>query len=339
MSELTQRSYFIDNLKGLLIIFVVIGHFFDVWASSYINIRFIYTFIYLFHMPCFVFISGYLSIDPDKSRYRAFESLLVPYIVMSIFWNIYSGLFSIVMHGYADSIFKFSILNPAYGLWYLQALFIWRYFLKDILRIKYAFVISIFLSLIVGLSNEFSTLLSMSRVIVFLPFFLAGYYVRQNNYLPKILTINKYQAGMIVLITGIVAMLMSSSPDSLYRFLFYHCSFETIGIDPVVGIVTRIMFMYISLMMIFALFNIIPDKTTKLAFIGSNSMVIYIGHFYIANVFHSLFYNQSELYILIYGTVFVFITIWFLSTYFINNMYKRMMSFIINSLFMPKKIK
>ena len=225
MSDINEHSYLIDNLKGLLIVLVVIGHFFDVWASKYFNIRFIYTFIYLFHMPCFVFISGYLTKDPEKSRGNAFEKLLVPYIVMSILWKTYCTIFSIVLHGYSSKLLSFSILNPAYGLWYLQALFIWRYFLKDILRIKYALWVSISLSLLVGTVNEFGTVLSMSRVIVYLPFFLAGYYVRQNNYLPEILSMPKKHAWTIVFITGCVALLLSLQSNSLFRYLFYYNSY------------------------------------------------------------------------------------------------------------------
>ncbi|HCS72995.1 MAG TPA: acyltransferase, partial [Clostridiales bacterium] len=108
MSDINERSYLLDNLKGLLIVFVVIGHFFDVWASKYFNIRFIYTFIYLFHMPCFIFISGYLTKDPEKSRGNAFENLLVPYIVMSVLWKTYCTIFSIVLHGYSSKLLTFS---------------------------------------------------------------------------------------------------------------------------------------------------------------------------------------------------------------------------------------
>ena len=287
MSDINERSYLLDNLKGLLIVFVVIGHFFDVWAGKYFNIRFIYTFIYLFHMPCFIFISGYLTKAPEKNRDNAFEKLLVPYIVMSILWKTYCTIFSIVLHGYSSKLLSFSILNPPYGLWYLQALFIWRYFLKDILRIKYALWVSILLSLLVGTVNEFGTVLSMSRVIVYLPFFLAGYYVRHKNYLSEMLSMPKKHAWIIAFITGCVALLLSLQSNSLFRYLFYYNSYRLLGLNDVVGIITRAMTLFVGLMMTAALFNILPDKETKLAAIGRNSMVVYIGHFYIAYYVHT----------------------------------------------------
>ena len=338
MSDINERSYLIDNLKGLMIVFVVIGHFFDIWASKYFNIRFIYTFIYLFHMPCFVFISGYLTKDPEKSRGNAFEKLLVPYIVMSILWKTYCTIFSIVLHGYSSKLLSFSILNPAYGLWYLQALFIWRYFLKDILRIKYALWVSISLSLLVGTVNEFGTVLSMSRVIVYLPFFLAGYYVRQNNYLPEMLSMPKKHAWVIVFITGCVALLLSLQSNSLFRYLFYYNSYRLLGLNDVVGIITRAMTLFVGLMMTAALFNILPDKETKLVQVGRNSMVVYIGHFYIAYYFHNMFYNLNEFNILLLGSILIFITILLLSSESASKIYNKLMNNILNIIFIKRPV-
>ena len=338
MSDINERSYLLDNLKGLLIVFVVIGHFFDVWASKYFNIRFIYTFIYLFHMPCFIFISGYLTKDPEKSRGNAFEKLLVPYIVMSILWKTYCTIFSIVLHGYSSKLLSFSILNPAYGLWYLQALFIWRYFLKDILKIKYSLLVSILLSLLVGTVNEFGTVLSMSRVIVYLPFFLAGYYVRHKNYLPEILSISKKHAWIIVFITGCVALLLSLQSNSLFRFLFYYNSYRLLGLNDVVGIITRAMTLFVGLMMTAALFNILPDKETKLVQIGRNSMVVYIGHFYIAYYFHNRFYDLTEFNILLSGSFLIFLTILFFSLGSVSNIYNKIMNNILNIIFIKRPI-
>mgnify|MGYP000888398780 FL=1 len=338
MSDINERSYLIDNLKGLMIVFVVIGHFFDIWAGKYFNIRFIYTFIYLFHMPCFVFISGYLTKDPEKSRGNAFEKLLVPYIVMSILWKTYCTIFSIVLHGYSSKLLSFSILNPAYGLWYLQALFIWRYFLKDILRIKYALWVSISLSLLVGTVNEFGTVLSMSRVIVYLPFFLAGYYVRQNNYLPEMLSMPKKHAWVIVFITGCVALLLSLQSNSLFRYLFYYNSYRLLGLNDVVGIITRAMTLFVGLMMTAALFNILPDKETKLVQVGRNSMVVYIGHFYIAYYFHNMFYNLNEFNILLLGSILIFITILLLSSESASKIYNKLMNNILNIIFIKRPV-
>lgn len=56
-----ERDYLFDNYKVFLIFLVVIGHFIE---PSYTNNEFLYTlkwFIFSFHMPAFIFISGYFS--------------------------------------------------------------------------------------------------------------------------------------------------------------------------------------------------------------------------------------------------------------------------------------
>ena len=56
------RDYHVDNIKGVLIILVVCGHLLsylqDMNSTFAIGVR---TFIYFFHMPGFIFMSGYLA--------------------------------------------------------------------------------------------------------------------------------------------------------------------------------------------------------------------------------------------------------------------------------------
>ena len=54
-----SRIYFFDNLRALLIFLVVLGHMFEIFVSRISDIA--YVFIYLFHMPLFVFCSGYFA--------------------------------------------------------------------------------------------------------------------------------------------------------------------------------------------------------------------------------------------------------------------------------------
>ena len=55
-----QRNYFIDNAKFLLMVLVVVGHF-GLKQFYLPQIKHITYFIYVFHMPCFIFISGFLA--------------------------------------------------------------------------------------------------------------------------------------------------------------------------------------------------------------------------------------------------------------------------------------
>jgi fucose 4-O-acetylase-like acetyltransferase len=111
-----------------------------------------------------------------------------------------------------------------------------------------------------------------------------------------------------------------------------------LGLNNFVGIITRAMTLFVGLMMTAALFKILPDRQTKLAAIGRNSLVVYIGHFYIAYYFHNMFYDLTELNILLLGSFLIFITIIFLSLNSISNIYNKLMNNIINIIFIKSTV-
>ena len=89
MEKLEADHSYLNVLKGLLIVLVVIGHFGQTVANNLpSNIAFIgqgiVLFIYLFHMPLFLFVSGFLSKNAEKRRQKAFEDLFVPYVAFQL---------------------------------------------------------------------------------------------------------------------------------------------------------------------------------------------------------------------------------------------------------------
>ena len=70
MDDFVERDNFWDSLKFLLIFFVVYGHMIETYApDGYFN-RAMYNFIYIFHMPFFMFISGRFSQIRDRAKYK-----------------------------------------------------------------------------------------------------------------------------------------------------------------------------------------------------------------------------------------------------------------------------
>ena len=55
-----ERDYRIDGIKWLLIVLVTFGHVIEPALSNPIANK-LYSIIYIFHMPLFVFISGYYA--------------------------------------------------------------------------------------------------------------------------------------------------------------------------------------------------------------------------------------------------------------------------------------
>ena len=179
-----KRIYSFDTLKFLLIFFVIFGHMMESSRDLSFNSEF-YSCIYLFHMPLFIFISGFFSKRRDdkrtfwKSELALFETLLI--------FHLGSLLFKVfVTHrgiGLSD------IVIPGYGSWYLLSLIYWRAILQFIpskwLDSKWLFPASVAISLLGGFF-PIGGAFSVQRTFTFLPFFVAGYLVKKNGWSEKI---------------------------------------------------------------------------------------------------------------------------------------------------------
>lgn len=116
-----MRNIGIDNLKGLLVILVVIGHAVQINYQSRdadFDENLLFRFIYSFHMPLFMALSGYLYKWPSKLKIGSFY-LMIPFLT----WGIID--ISIVWQSTEDFIDKFIniLVNPDSGLWFLYVLF------------------------------------------------------------------------------------------------------------------------------------------------------------------------------------------------------------------------
>lgn len=140
---------------------------------SFPGSSFLYLLIYSFHMPAFVFISGYCCSKSDGKRLVV--RYLYPYVV---FQTLYIALSKYGAH--QDVVFQYT--TPYWILWYLLALFAWNAMLLlmgDFRRTgKYVIILTGVVSLLIGYADSVSYFLSLSRILALSPFFFAGYYIK-----------------------------------------------------------------------------------------------------------------------------------------------------------------
>ncbi len=66
---MSERDLSIDNVRLVLIILVALGHIIEPLIGNHAFFKTVYLFIYLFHIPLFVAISGYVaSSRPSKEK-------------------------------------------------------------------------------------------------------------------------------------------------------------------------------------------------------------------------------------------------------------------------------
>lgn len=63
---MNHRLHYIDNLKGVLILLVVLGHCIQATNMDYDH-DLVSRYIYSFHMPLFMCVSGFVSYKPNMA--------------------------------------------------------------------------------------------------------------------------------------------------------------------------------------------------------------------------------------------------------------------------------
>ncbi len=272
MHTVDNRNYLLDNLKGFLILLVVLGHSIELFLNNSIVFKTIYIFIYLFHMPFFVFISGYFSKDVEKCRNYAFKTFLVPYIIFNTLWYIVASI--------ATKSLSMSVLSPGWALWYLLSMFFWRLFLKDLIKVKHVIILSIFIGLGIGLLREFNAYLSISRTLVFLPFFLLGYYTTENH-IRKIRKIPKFFSIMGIILLLIISIFLSNIDLFPVQFLYGNAAYDSFNITKPFGVLYRFSLYILSCAFIVFLINLMTSKKNIFSKIGQHTFPVYIFHTYL----------------------------------------------------------
>ncbi|EAD8587403.1 acyltransferase family protein, partial [Listeria monocytogenes] len=89
-TALKRESYF-DNAKFILIFLVVFGHFLQTFIADYAGVRVLYIYIYTFHMPAFVLISGFFAKSFGKPGYlkKTMKKLILPYVFFQLIYSIF----------------------------------------------------------------------------------------------------------------------------------------------------------------------------------------------------------------------------------------------------------
>ena len=110
MANEKERDHYFDNARFFLIVLVVFGHL----TRSYVNeshiFKALYMFIYSFHMPAFVLISGFFAKGVGKPGYikKITIKLLLPYLIFQLFYRNYFCFYLIIT--ITNKIYSFPII-------------------------------------------------------------------------------------------------------------------------------------------------------------------------------------------------------------------------------------
>lgn len=278
------REYLFDNCKALLILLVVIGHFVEP-SSEYSANPFLYDLkwgIYSFHMPAFVFISGYFSKKKASLR-KLFSTIVIPYFVYEIFY--------FVLYLLLDKETGLYFSRPKFSLWYLMALFFWRLLSPVILKIPGHLILMTAAGLLIG-CTELDNFLSIPRILYFFPFFLAGLHF-DSSLLYKLRTRQNRLISLGVLGAYLLFLFTDNFHRHLTPWIFYgRYSYWDMGMSVMEGAPIRLLCYGVSFLLLLLLLLVLPDTASRFSVLGERTLAIYICHGF---VFSTLRYGTGLL--------------------------------------------
>ncbi len=271
MKKIEERSVLIDNIRGLLIIFVVLGHVME--RVGIPQTHPLYVCFYSFHMPAFAFVSGLCF---SKGKNRIFRSVLLPYFLVHCMNYFVRAL---VSPGEAELQFT----TPLWSYWYLLALAVWR-MLAGVLDLgkkngAVALMISVIAALLVGFDFTIGPYLALARTILLLPYFLAGAYIKENWYcqLQSAVMERKVTPWKIGIVLGMCVtqgMLLLQNNRVRPSFFLSEGGYVN-GNNPLI----QIMVLIVAVLAIGSLFCLVPKrKIAYLSWVGRNTMPVYLAH-------------------------------------------------------------
>lgn len=290
-----KRDYLWDNIKAFLMFTVVLGHFLEFFPVNNTFFKCLDYWIYTFHMPAFLFVSGFWAKGYCKNgtvRAEKVVTNLAFFLVFQVAFFLFTKLFLVP----GDT---FTLFYPDMGLWYLCAVV--AYYLLIPIAEKVPFYITLpscfILSLLINTDPAGSSFMVISRIFVFLPYFFLGYYVSEDtiNTIRKIkgkVFVGIISAGASIAIWG--SVLYFKSRDEFPLRMFYgKNSYESMNFSDRHGMVLRVLTWIISLLMIFALILIFSNKKNILSYIGKYSLQIYIFHMPLGMFFRETDFTQQ----------------------------------------------
>ncbi|MCI9598659.1 MAG: hypothetical protein HFE75_15530 [Firmicutes bacterium] len=272
-----ERSYFFDTFRGLLIWTIPISHFTMV-GGNFHQASFggvVYITINVFVMQAFVFLSGYFSKKPARARETAFKTFLFPYILLVPFF--YGVRY--LIYGNAN----ITWIVPPLALWYLVALFVYRFLLVDLVKSKYILQISIIIYLFAGLVPWLDETLALGRMVSYFPFFMIGYFCTKEH-IAKIQSLKAWHCVILAIVLVGINVFLAYSRIVPAGFYLLKEPGALMGVPWYLDIIMRIVDFIIPCAWIVLMLNILPKGKNYVTYVGMNTMPVYILHLVVRQV-------------------------------------------------------
>lgn len=266
----SQRDPHIDNVKGILIFLVVLGHAVNPFIETNRAYKVVFDFAYAFHMPLFIFIAGMFTRPGrfSEALKKNAAELLFPFVLFHVLYELSDYIIRGELSYYTRN------LQPYWITWFLWSLFLWKTVVTLFPRTPALFFGSLGIALIYNATIDDNLYFGMNRTISFLPFFVAGYLWGK----PLLEWVKSTPATFSVM--TLAATLLFLSVDQKFNSpVFFHSETMLQLYDTPISALTVAIAAYLfSSVVAMAVVRLTTRAPSFLTSLGQRSLYIYLWH-------------------------------------------------------------
>lgn len=268
-----QRDAFFDNAKYLAIVLVALGHAWEPLKGDSRVLQAAYMFVYTFHMPAFIVISGYFSRSFDGSPgrlKRLITGVAVPYVVFETAYPVFRRY---VDHLPTQDI---SLLDPWYLTWFLCALFIWRLTTPVWKLVRHPLPLALGVAMLASVTPAIGDDLDLQRVLQFLPFFVLGLCLEPRHF--RLVRRRSVRIAAVPVFALALAFSWWAVPRMNGGWLYHRDSAQELGAPWWAGPVMQLALFGCSLLLTVCFFSWVPGRRTWFTALGAGTLYGYLLH-------------------------------------------------------------
>jgi fucose 4-O-acetylase-like acetyltransferase len=263
------RDPWLDNIKLTLVTLVVVGHSWGLLGATPLDLQ-LYDFVYFWHIPAFVLITGHLSrsFTWDRRHFSSlFTNLVLPYLIFEFALLHFRAALGQHEQGPVW-------LQPHWAMWYLCVLFFWR-LATPILRAHWVWIpLSVGISLLGGLYDQLW--FGLPRILGLLPFFVLGLHLERRHLAH--LQVRWLKLPALLALWWIFDFAAHTDSWARSAFLYYDSPYAELGFAAPDAMRIRLTVMGIGLLGTASVLALIPSRLTWYSRMGSQTLVVYLCH-------------------------------------------------------------
>lgn len=274
------RIYLFDNIKFLAILLVVIGHAINFLTEADGNMleKSLFLTIYSIHMPLFIFISGLFLKPMDKST-KFPKQKVISFVLIGVVLRVMMSVLRLIL----GKNMNYSLLDMYDSFtWFMwaMAVFITLMWLFREYNTKIILLLSLLIGCMAGYDKFLGDKLALMRIVVFLPFFVAGYMIKPER-LAAFLSNKWVKVVSIFVAVGFLALFFINT--DIYQYLrpifTGRNSFEVLKDGKPFGGLIRLLCYAISTLFGLSVMSLVPDINLGIiSKTGSKTLQIYFWH-------------------------------------------------------------